>query len=208
MLHARDNNRYALSIKRGLDIALAATALVILSPVIAAVAVAIVVDSGRPVLFRQRRIGRYGKPFEIWKFRTMIADRRVMNVGPPPGVPERRRAHKSVSDPRLTRVGRFLRRTCMDEIPQFWNALRGEMSIVGPRPELPEIVGTYDEWQHARHNVRPGITGWWQVNRDARIPMHRATQLDLYYVEHWSLALDLVIMARTAAVVIRGVGAF
>ena len=138
----------------------------------------------------------------------MVPDRRRHNMGAPAGLPERRRAHKSASDPRLTRVGRFLRRTCVDEIPQFWNALRGDMSIVGPRPELPEIVEQYEDWQHVRHLVIPGITGWWQVNRDARIPMHRATHLDLYYVEHWSLWLDLVILLRTAGVVLRGVGAF
>ena len=138
----------------------------------------------------------------------MTPDRRKRNVGPPADTLERRRAHKSARDPRLTRVGRFLRRSCLDEIPQFWNAFRGDMSIVGPRPELPEIVAAYDSWQHARHLVTPGITGWWQVNRDARVPMHRATHLDLYYVEHWSLVLDLIILVRTAGVVIRGVGAF
>jgi lipopolysaccharide/colanic/teichoic acid biosynthesis glycosyltransferase len=195
-------------VKRAFDLAVAGTALLLLTPLIALIALAILLDCGRPIFFRQERIGRYGQPFEIWKFRTMIADRRKCNVGPPERTPERRRAHKSANDPRLTRVGRFLRRSCLDEIPQFWNAFRGEMSIVGPRPELPDIVAAYDDWQHARHLVKPGITGWWQVNRDARVPMHRATELDLYYVEHWSLTLDLIILARTAGVVVRGVGAF
>jgi lipopolysaccharide/colanic/teichoic acid biosynthesis glycosyltransferase len=203
-----DARSAAKTAKRVFDIAVAATALILLAPLVACVSLAILLDTGRPIFFRQRRVGQYGRLFDIWKFRTMVPDRRTRNVGPPAGLAERRRAHKSAGDPRLTRVGRFLRRTCLDEIPQFWNALRGDMSIVGPRPELPEIVEQYEDWQHARHLVTPGITGWWQVNRDARIPMHRASQLDLYYVEHWSLWLDLVILVRTIGVVFRGVGAF
>jgi lipopolysaccharide/colanic/teichoic acid biosynthesis glycosyltransferase len=198
----------AWSAKRVFDIGAAGAALAVLSPLVALIAVAIVLDSGRPVFFRQQRIGRYGVPFSIWKFRTMIPDRRKLDLGAPPGMPERRHTHKSVEDPRQTRVGRFLRRSCLDEIPQFWNALRGEMSIVGPRPELPDIVAGYEPWQHARHLVPPGITGWWQVNRDAHVPMHRATHLDLYYVEHWSPWLDLMILVRTAGVVVRGIGSF
>jgi lipopolysaccharide/colanic/teichoic acid biosynthesis glycosyltransferase len=142
------------------------------------------------------------------KFRTMIPERRSRQDGPPPGVDERRKRHKSAADPRVTRVGRFLRRSCLDEVPQFWNVLRGDMSLVGPRPELPEIVAQYASWQHARHSVVPGITGWWQVNRRPDRLMHEDTELDLYYVENWSLRLDMLILMRTASVVIRGLGAF
>jgi lipopolysaccharide/colanic/teichoic acid biosynthesis glycosyltransferase len=196
------------ALKRTCDIVMAVTCLVIFAPVAGGVALVIWLDSGRPILFRQERVGKYGRTFKMLKFRTMRPDRRLRASDLPPGVSERRRVHKSPSDPRVTRVGRFLRRSCLDELPQFWNVLRGEMSIVGPRPELPEIVAKYQPWQHARHQVSPGITGWWQVNRSDGVLMHEATLLDLYYVEHASLWLDLRILARTAAIVLRGVGAF
>jgi lipopolysaccharide/colanic/teichoic acid biosynthesis glycosyltransferase len=160
------------------------------------------------VLFRQDRIGKYGRPFRMLKFRTMRPERRMRNTGPPPGQPERRRVHKSPADPRITQFGRFLRRSCLDEVPQLWNVLCGSMSLVGPRPELPHIVAEYEPWQHLRHLATPGITGWWQVNRDGVVLMHQATELDLFYLEHWSLALDLRILARTLGIVVRGVGAF
>jgi len=195
-------------LKRTCDIVIAVTCLVIFAPVAGGVALVIWLDSGRPILFRQERVGKYGRTFKMLKFRTMRPDRRQRASDLPPGVSERRRVHKSPTDPRVTRVGRFLRRSCLDELPQFWNVLRGEMSIVGPRPELPEIVATYQPWQHARHQVSPGITGWWQVNRSEGVLMHEATLLDLYYVEHASLWLDMRILARTAAIVLRGVGAF
>jgi lipopolysaccharide/colanic/teichoic acid biosynthesis glycosyltransferase len=108
----------------------------------------------------------------------------------------------------VTPLGRFLRRTSLDELPQLWNVLRGDMSLVGPRPELPEIVARYEEWQHVRHTVRPGLTGWWQVNRPPDRLMHEVVELDIYYVKHRSLALDLKILLRTVSAVLRGTGAF
>jgi lipopolysaccharide/colanic/teichoic acid biosynthesis glycosyltransferase len=194
--------------KRVIDIALGSIGLMALLPVLALVALAIEIDSPGPVLFRQVRIGKHGRPFVMLKFRTMIADRRRRDIGPPPGVPERRRVHKSPSDPRITAVGRFLRRSCLDELPQLWNVLAGSMSLVGPRPELPGIVAGYEPWQHLRLLVAPGITGWWQVNRDGVRLMHEATELDLFYLENWSVALDLLILTRTIKIVLRGVGAF
>jgi lipopolysaccharide/colanic/teichoic acid biosynthesis glycosyltransferase len=142
------------------------------------------------------------------KFRTMRAERRCLNDGPPNGLVDRRQRHKSVADPRVTRFGRFLRRTCLDELPQLWNVLRGDMSMVGPRPELPSIVDRYEPWQHQRHLVAPGITGWWQINRTADQLMHESTELDIYYVEHHSLGLDLRILAATVGAVIDGRGAY
>lgn len=195
-------------VKRLMDVVLAGLALVILAPVLVIVAIALKLDSPGPALFRQERIGRSGRPFQMIKFRTMIPDRRTRAQGTPPATGERRRTHKSPHDPRITRVGHFVRRTCLDEVPQLWNVLRGEMSLVGPRPELPEIVARYEPWQHQRHAVTPGLTGWWQVNRDGRRLMHESTELDLYYLEHWSVGLDLVILCRTLLIVIRGVGAF
>jgi len=163
---------------------------------------------GGPILFRQRRVGLNEHPIDIWKFRTMYADRRSANLGPPSAQAERRRRHKSRRDPRVTPFGRFLRRTSLDELPQLWNILRGDMSMVGPRPELPEIVAGYEEWQHARHAVRPGLTGWWQVNRPPDRLMHEVVELDIYYVKHRSLWLDLKILFRTVNAVLRGTGAF
>ena len=195
-------------VKRGLDILVATVVLVGLCWLFLLIALAVKLDSGGPVLFRQVRIGRSGKPFAMIKFRTMRPERRCRRAGPPPGIPERRRCHKSRRDPRVTCIGRLLRRTCLDELPQFWNVLTGEMSLVGPRPELPEIVATYEPWQHARHLVTPGITGWWQVNRDPHRLMHEATELDLHYVRHRSLWLDLCILVRTVGAVVGGIGAF
>ncbi len=195
-------------VKRWLDVTVALVALVLLGPLFVLIALAIRLDSDGPVLFRQPRVGRYGQPFDMLKFRTMRAERRVRSQGPPAGLGERRRRHKSMSDPRVTRVGRALRRSCLDELPQLWNVLRGEMSLVGPRPELPSIVAGYQPWQHARHAVAPGITGWWQVNRTADQLMHEATELDIYYVQHHSLMLDLRIILRTLGAVIDGRGAY
>ncbi len=194
--------------KRLFDVLVAGALLVVLAPVMLLVALVIWLDSPGPVLFGQTRIGRHGQPFRMLKFRTMRQDRRVRPGSPPPDVEERRRRHKSNGDPRVTRVGRALRRTALDELPQFWNVLRGEMSLVGPRPELSHIVDAYEPWQHRRHTVLPGVTGWWQVNRDGRRLMHEQTDLDLYYVERQSFALDLQILLRTIGVVVRGRGAY
>jgi lipopolysaccharide/colanic/teichoic acid biosynthesis glycosyltransferase len=195
-------------IKRCLDICVAGVLLIGLCWLLLLIALAIRFESGGPVLFDQVRIGRNGKPFRMLKFRTMRPERRLRALGPPPGMAERRQRHKSPSDPRVTRFGRVLRRTCLDELPQLWNVVRGEMSLVGPRPELPEIVATYAPWQHARHLVTPGITGWWQVNRDAHRLMHEATELDLDYIRRQSLWLDLWILLRTVQAVVGGCGAF
>ena len=195
-------------VKRCIDVFGAATLLVVLSPLMGLIALAVRLSSRGPVLFRQERVGQHGRTFEMLKFRTMQPDSRRVDLGPPPGMPERRRTHKSPDDPRITAIGRRLRRTCLDELPQLWNVLMGEMSLVGPRPEIPNIVASYAPWQHLRHAVRPGLTGWWQVNRRDGRPMHAATELDLYYVEHQSLSLDLQILSRTVGAIIDGSGVF
>jgi lipopolysaccharide/colanic/teichoic acid biosynthesis glycosyltransferase len=195
------------SVKRSVDLVVALMLLVMLAPILLAIAVAVMLDSDGPILFRQRRVGQFGRTFYMLKFRTMRRERRTRSEGPP-GAVERRRRHKSVADPRVTRTGRILRRTCVDELPQLWNVVRGEMSLVGPRPEMPNIVECYEPWQHGRHLVAPGITGWWQVNRTADRLMHEATELDIYYVQHLSPSLDLRIIARTLGAVIEGRGAY
>lgn len=186
---------------------LAALALLVLSlPIMLSICVALLLTTGRPILFCQPRVGRDGRMFTVYKFRTMIADRRSAFDVPWDGV-ERRLAHKTQRDPRVTRVGRLLRRTSLDELPQLFNVLRGDMALVGPRPEIPRIVVNYAAWQHQRHLVRPGITGWWQVNGRSDRPMHENTEMDLYYINHISPWLDLLILLRTLRC-ISGRGAF
>jgi len=183
---------YALE-KRALDVIGAAVGLVVLSPLLLAIAIAVRLAHGSPVLFRQRRPGRYGVPFELCKFRTMT-DRR----GPD--------GHLLPDAERLTRLGRFLRRTSLDELPELLNVLRGDMSLVGPRPLLMEYMPLYSVTQSRRHEVRPGITGWAQVNgRNAQTWAERF-DLDVWYVDHANLRLDLEILGKTVSTVFRGVG--
>lgn len=197
---------YCVVVKRGIDLVVASLALVALAPLLLLVAVVIRLDSAGPALFRQTRIGRGGAPFVMYKFRTMVVD------GDAPlrlfRDEQGRWRHKIADDPRITRAGQFLRRTSIDELPQLLNVLRGEMSLVGPRPELPQIVRAYEPWQHRRHVVRPGITGWWQTNGRSECAMHEHTELDIYYVRHLSLRLDARIVARTVRTVFSGLGAF
>jgi sugar transferase EpsL len=172
------------AIKRSLDIALASAGLVALSPVLVGAAAAIALSMGRPVLFRQPRPGRGGEPFTIYKFRTMIEPR--------PG------ETRYLSDgARVTRLGAFLRKTSIDELPELWNVLVGDMSLVGPRPLLMEYLPKYTPEQQRRHDVRPGITGWAQVNGRQLIPFSKRLELDVWYVDHRSLALDLKILLET-----------
>lgn len=180
--------------KPAIDRAVGAIALIVATPVIGAVALAVRVRIGTPVLFRQRRCGLNGESFDVLKFRTMRtdrrADRRAVSM-------DRRMTHKSDADPRHTNVGRQLRKWSLDELPQLWNVMRGEMSLVGPRPELVEIVARYEPWQHQRHLVRPGLTGLWQISRRGEGLMHLYTDTDLEYVATVSLRTDLKILFRT-----------
>lgn len=197
---------YCLVFKRWFDFSAAALLLVVLSPLLLISALAVRISSGGPVIFRQTRIGKDGMPFVMYKFATMIRDRRVRRlsyIGP-----ERRVRHKTEDDPRVTGLGRLLRRTSIDELPQLVNVLRGEMSLVGPRPELPEIVRNYQSWQHQRHRVRPGMTGWWQVQGRKIQPMYEHTDLDIYYVVNQSAWLDVKILWGTFPLVIWRYGAF
>ncbi len=181
----------ALAVKRAADVTVSALLLAALSPVLAAVAVAVKLDSPGEIVFRQRRAGRDGRLFTILKFRTMVKDAPSSPLG----------TYCYADDPRITRVGLLLRATSLDELPQLWNVLRGDMSLVGPRPDLPHHVDRYAPAQRRRLEVRPGITGWAQVNGRNDIGWDERIALDVEYVARWSLRLDARIVARTVGVV-------
>jgi lipopolysaccharide/colanic/teichoic acid biosynthesis glycosyltransferase len=183
---------------RVVDVIVAGIVLVVASPLLVVAAVAIKVDSRGPVIYRQRRIGLRGRPFDVYKLRTMHPGADPVGVGTP--VIE--------GDPRVTRVGRLLRRLSLDEVPNLVNVLAGEMALVGPRPTLPAQVELYDHFQRRRLEVRPGITGWAQVNGRAGIPWAERIELDVWYVDHRSPALDLRILARTARLLLGGHGLY
>lgn len=176
--------------------------ILIAAPLLAVVAILVRTSLGPGVIFRQPRVGRNGIPFTVFKFRTMRPDRRWADV--PIAFPDRRRTHKSADDPRHTRLGRFLRRWSLDELPQLFNVAKGQMSLIGPRPELPSVVANYKPWQHRRHDVKPGLTGLWQVVARGDGPMELRTDLDIAYINSVSLALDIRILTATiSALIIR-----
>jgi lipopolysaccharide/colanic/teichoic acid biosynthesis glycosyltransferase len=182
-------------VHRGLDVAIAGTGLVVTSPVLALAALAIKLEDGGPVLYRQTRVGRDGVDFELLKLRTMV-------VGA-----ERRGAGLAVNrgDARITRIGRALRRLSLDELPQLWNVVRGDMSVIGPRPTLRYQVDAYDERQRHRLDVKPGITGWAQIHGRASLPWAERIELDLWYVRHRSWKTDLLILLRTPLSLLGGI---
>ncbi len=181
---------------RAADLLLATLALLVLSPFLLAAAIAIKLGSRGPVIYRQRRVGRDGAEFEMWKLRTMVEGSDPVGYG----------TVVTRDDPRVTRAGRFLRRTSLDEVPNLVNVLRGEMAIVGPRPTIPAQVDDYTPHQNRRHQVLPGITGWAQVQGRAGIPWEERIELDVWYVEHRSPALDTRILAKTVRLVLSGQG--
>lgn len=184
--------------KRTFDILFSGAALILISPLLLIIAIAIRLDSVGPIIYRQKRVGEYGRLFTMFKFRSMYADAGNPNT----------EYSKQRYDPRVTRVGRVLRRTSLDELPQFFNILRGDMSIVGPRPEMPGLVNRYEWWQRKRFEVPQGLTGWWQINGRSDKPMHLHTEDDLFYIRHYSLWLDIQICFRTVFAIIAGKGAF
>jgi lipopolysaccharide/colanic/teichoic acid biosynthesis glycosyltransferase len=181
-------------VNRAADLAIAGGALLLASPVLALAALAIKLEDGGPVLYRQTRVGRDGVDFELLKVRTMVVGAETMGAG----------LAVNHGDERITRAGRVLRKLSLDELPQLWNVVRGEMSVIGPRPTLRYQVEQYDERQRHRLDVRPGITGWAQVNGRAELPWADRIELDIWYVEHRSPLLDLKILARTPSALFRG----
>ncbi|MCD6302967.1 MAG: undecaprenyl-phosphate glucose phosphotransferase [Anaerolineae bacterium] len=194
--------------KRVMDVCIAATGLVVLSPLMGLIALAIRLDSPGPIIFRQRRVGRGGRAFTLFKFRSMFegAEQKVATLksqnqadGP---------IFKLKDDPRCTRVGKWIRRASLDELPQLWNVLCGDMSLVGPRPPLESEVSGYAPWHRRRLDALPGITGLWQVSGRSELTFDEMVLLDIYYIENWSPALDLRILLRTVPTVLKGTGAY
>jgi lipopolysaccharide/colanic/teichoic acid biosynthesis glycosyltransferase len=185
-------------IRRAVDIAVSCVALVLSAPLLALAVVAVRLETPGPALYRQRRAGLRGREFDVLKLRTMVDGAESIGAG----------LAVNSDDPRITRVGALLRRTSLDELPNLVNVVRGEMSLIGPRPTLPVQVEQYTERQRGRLSVKPGITGWAQVNGRASLPWSERIELDLYYIEHRSLALDLRILARTVAMVLGGSGLY
>jgi len=193
-------------VKRGMDLVLAGVGLILVSPVMLVVALAIKGTSRGPVLFRQERVTEGGRSFWMYKFRTMTDV--SAQEGSAPDLDTSAPYFKLKSDPRLTPVGRRLRRWSLDEVPQLLNVLRGEMSLVGPRPLPSEQVSANLELLGPRHEVRSGITGWWQIQGRSRVGPEEAIRLDQFYIENWSPALDLYILLRTVGALIKRDGAY
>ncbi|HEU4566613.1 MAG TPA: sugar transferase [Marmoricola sp.] len=199
-----------MTAKRGLDVVVAMTALVLVSPLLLLVAALVRLTSSGPALFRQTRVGQYGRTFEMLKFRTMRdgcddgVHREYVERMLTHGVEPQNGLYKLDTDPRITRVGALLRRTSIDEIPQLLNVIRGEMSLVGPRPALPFEAQMFPAWAASRFTVQPGLTGMWQVNGRNRLTMIDGLRLDVEYVARRTLLLDLAILARTVPAVLGG----
>jgi lipopolysaccharide/colanic/teichoic acid biosynthesis glycosyltransferase len=182
-----------LVLKRAIDVVGAAVGLVVAGPVLAAGVAAVALEDGRPVIFRQARSGLRGEPFTILKLRTMVRDAGSKGAG----------MAVDAGDDRILRCGHLLRVSAVDELPQLWNVLRGEMSLIGPRPTLPEQIDAYTDHQRRRLDMKPGLTGWSQVHGRTSIPWSERIELDVWYVENWSLALDLRILWMTVAQLLR-----
>ena len=184
--------------RRAFDVVVAASALVVSAPILALAIVAIRLETPGSVIYRQRRVGKDGREFEVLKLRTMVAGAEHIGAG----------LAVNTDDPRITRVGSILRRWSLDELPNLVNVLKGDMAIVGPRPTLPSQVAQYTERERGRLAVRPGITGWAQVNGRTSLPWHERIELDLWYIEHRSWRLDLEILRRSARLVVAGEGLY
>jgi exopolysaccharide biosynthesis polyprenyl glycosylphosphotransferase len=199
---------YQRLLKRAFDLVVGSLSTVFSAPIMALIALAIKLDSPGPVIFEQQRVGENGRLFTMYKFRSMVTDAEARQKQVNRDNGKGQVIHKVRDDPRVTRVGSFIRRTSLDELPQLINVLKGDLSLVGPRPELPWLVEKYEPWQRKRFAVPQGMTGWWQVNGRSDKPMHLNTEDDLYYIQHYSLLLDLHILWKTVSVVLKSQGAY
>ena len=207
-LRASAIDDYQRLVKRAFDVFFGLFALIPALPLMALSALLIFLEDGSPVLFRQKRVGENGRLFEMLKFRTMVKNAEQLQSQVEKHDAAGNLIHKTKDDPRVTQVGRVLRRLSLDELPQLFNILAGTMSIVGPRPEVPYLVEKYQPWQRKRFAVPPGLTGWWQVSGRSDKPMHLHTEDDLYYIQNYSIWLDLQIIVRTLWVVLIGKGSY
>ena len=207
-LRASAIDDYQLLIKRGFDLFFGLLALIPALPLMGLAALMIFLEDGAPILFIQKRVGENGRLFDMLKFRTMVRNAEELQSQVEQRDEDGNLIHKTKDDPRVTRAGRLLRRFSLDELPQLFNILSGTMSLVGPRPEMPYLVDKYQPWQRKRFAVPPGLTGWWQVNGRSDKPMHLHTEDDLYYIQNYSIWLDIQILVRTIWVVIFGNGAY
>lgn len=194
--------------KRIFDLFFGVLALILALPVLALSVLMVYLDDGSPVIFRQKRIGKDGHLFEMYKIRTMAKGAEQYKSLAERSDSFGNLTYKMKDDPRITRAGRVLRRFSIDELPQLFNVLAGTMSLVGPRPEIPHLLEVYEPWQHQRFSVLPGMTGWWQINSRNIQPMHLRIEDDLYYIQNYSIWLDLQIIIRTIWVVLIGKGAY
>ena len=194
--------------KRILDVVGSALLILLAAVPMLVVAIAIRLDSQGPILFRQKRVGENGRIFGMYKFRSMVPNAEALQAQLNKTDENGNLLFKFRDDPRITRVGRFIRRTSLDELPQLFNVFLGDMSLVGPRPELPWLVEKYEPWQMKRFAVPQGITGWWQVNGRSDKPLHLNTEEDIYYVQNYSIWMDIYILLKTPWVVLRGKGAY
>jgi exopolysaccharide biosynthesis polyprenyl glycosylphosphotransferase len=195
-------------VKRLIDIIISALGLLFLAPLLLLVAALIKMNDGGPIFYRAERIGENGRRFRMLKFRSMVVDADRLEIVVSQNEETGVVFHKRPDDPRITRIGRFIRSTSIDELPQLWTVLKGEMSLVGPRPELPWLVERYEPWQRKRFAVPQGITGWWQVNGRSDKPMHLHSEEDLYYIQNYSLWLDIQILWKTVFAVVKRRGAY
>jgi lipopolysaccharide/colanic/teichoic acid biosynthesis glycosyltransferase len=197
-MQVEDPHAPGRKLSRALDLVIGSLLLALAAPLLLIAAAAIKLESRGPAFYRQRRVGKDGAPFELWKLRTMVPGAEEMGAG----------IYVLEGDPRITRVGRLLRRLSLDELPNLLNVLRGDMALVGPRPTIQEQVDRYTERQRLRLEVKPGITGWAQVNGRTSLPWPERIELDVWYVENRSLGLDLRILARTARLLASGRGLY
>jgi len=203
-LRARQRTTYERVVKPVMDRLIAGLLILVLSPVLLVIWLTVLLALGRPVILGQRRAGLDGTPFTMLKFRTMLPDRRAVAPSDVYAGPERRRTHKSMKDPRHTRLGRMMRKMSLDELPQLFNVLLGRMSLVGPRPEMYHLIHGYSPWQRTRHLVKPGLTGLWQTTERGRgLALHECIDLDLIYIDGLCLRTDLTILGRTPLALLR-----
>ena len=195
-------------IKRGFDLVVGGIAFICAIPIMALIALLIKIDSSGPVLYMPERVGQNGRIFRMFKFRSMVADAEHRRDEVVTYDEAGRPIHKCPNDPRVTKFGRYIRKTSLDELPQLINVIRGDMSLIGPRPEMPWLVEQYEPWQYQRFSVPQGMTGWWQVNGRSDKPMHLHVEEDMYYIQNYSLFLDIVILWKTLGAVVKRSGAF